>query len=52
MDINPSDNFFFLRSGVIKIRFSPAVIPEDKGSLQQTILMEKVRLAIARGLES
>ncbi len=52
MNINPPDNFFFINSGVIKIRFSPPVIPEEKSSIQQTILMEKVRQAVARGLES
>jgi 1-acyl-sn-glycerol-3-phosphate acyltransferase len=51
MNINPPDNFFMLRSGVITIRFSPAVIPEEMDSSQQTIIMEKVRQAIANGLE-
>lgn len=48
--INPPDNFLSLRSGVIRVRFSPAVVPDANDS--QTILMEKVRQAIAGGLES
>lgn len=52
MQINPPNNFLCLRSGVIRVRFNPPVLATGKGSLQQTILMEQVRLAIAGGLES
>jgi 1-acyl-sn-glycerol-3-phosphate acyltransferase len=52
MNINPPDNFLHLRSGVIRIRFSPAVASDARGSLPQTTIMEKVRQAIADGLES
>jgi 1-acyl-sn-glycerol-3-phosphate acyltransferase len=52
MKINPPDNFLFLSSGIIRVRFSPPVTADEQGSLQQTIIMEKVRLAIAAGLES
>jgi 1-acyl-sn-glycerol-3-phosphate acyltransferase len=51
-EINPPDNFFFLRPGTIRIRFSPPIATGERGAGEQTLLMERVREAIAAGLES
>jgi 1-acyl-sn-glycerol-3-phosphate acyltransferase len=50
-EINPADNFFDLRPGTIRIRFSPPITTGGRGSAQQTDLMQRVHGAIAAGLE-
>lgn len=50
--INPPDNFFMIRSGVIRVRFSPPIGRDEIALLRQPSLMERVRQAIADGLES
>jgi len=49
--INPPDNLFSLRPGVIKIRFSPVIEIDAATARHPTVLMERVRMAIAFGLE-
>mgnify|MGYP001089399499 CR=1 FL=1 len=51
-EINPPDNFVFLRPGTIRISFSPPLPAGEKRGEQQGQLMERVRAAIAAGLES
>ena len=51
MAINPPDNLFNLRPGVISIHFSPVIEIDAHLARHPTVLMEKVRLAIASGLE-
>jgi 1-acyl-sn-glycerol-3-phosphate acyltransferase len=46
-EINPPDNFFMLRPGVIRVKFSP---PIEAGA--QDAMMADVRRAIASGMES
>ncbi len=50
-EVNPPDNFLFLRPGRIRIRFSPPIPTGDRGAGQQAGLMEQVRGAIASKLE-
>jgi len=50
-EINPPDNFLFLRPGTIRIRFSPPIPTGGRGAQQQATLMEQVREAIASKLE-
>lgn len=50
-NIQPPDNFLFLRPGVIRIIISPPIQTGAQGTKQQANLMEQVRAAIAAGLE-
>jgi len=52
MNINPPDNFLYLKPGIIRIRFSPPVQSRTGGENQQMTIMDQVRSAIASGLES
>jgi len=49
--INPPDNLLHLSPGVIKIKFSPIIEIDANVARHPTVLMEKVRTAIAAGLE-
>jgi 1-acyl-sn-glycerol-3-phosphate acyltransferase len=50
--INPPDNFFSLKPGIIKIKFSHPEKCTQPGAGQNILLMEQVRTAIASGLEN
>ena len=50
-EINPPDNFLFLRPGKIRIRFGPPIPTGERGAKQQANLMEQIREAIASRLE-
>jgi 1-acyl-sn-glycerol-3-phosphate acyltransferase len=50
-EINPPDNFLFLRPGKIRIRFGPPIPTGERGAKQQANLIEQVREAIASRLE-
>ena len=51
MAVNPPDNLLHLRPGVISIKFSPVIEIDADLARHPTVLMEKVRQAIAAGLE-
>jgi len=50
--VNPPGNLLHLRPGVISIKFSPVLEIDADLARHPTVLMEKVRLAIAAGLEN
>jgi 1-acyl-sn-glycerol-3-phosphate acyltransferase len=52
MAVNPPDNFLMLRKGTIRVRFSEPIPVKSSGSEVLPEIMEKVRKAIAAGLES
>lgn len=52
MDVNPPDNFLFLRPGVIRIKFGPPIQTTPSREKQQMYIMDQVRMAITSGLES
>ena len=52
MDVNPPDKVLMLRKGAIRVRFSEPLPTENIGSDALPELMERVRVAIATGLES
>jgi 1-acyl-sn-glycerol-3-phosphate acyltransferase len=51
-EINPPDNFLSLRPGKIRVRFSKPILPDRSGNKELGTLMERVREAIASGLEN
>jgi 1-acyl-sn-glycerol-3-phosphate acyltransferase len=52
MKVNPPDNIFCIRPGVIRIKFSSPIQLRTNGEKQQMLIMDQVRMAIATGLES
>ena len=50
--VNPPGSLLHLRPGVISIKFSPVIAIDADLARHPTVLMEKVRLAIAAGLEN
>ena len=51
-EVNPPDNFLFLRPGGIRVRFGRPILPGASSAKGQGILMEQVREAITAGLEN
>jgi 1-acyl-sn-glycerol-3-phosphate acyltransferase len=52
MKVNPPDRLLSLRPGVISVKFSPVIELDASLVRHPTLLMEKVRTAIASGLEN
>jgi len=50
--INPPDKLLYLRPGVVRIRFCPAIEVDAGRAVHPTMLMEQVRVAITSGLEN